>query len=67
MKWEAIEEVLHELGETSQEKWERLFEKWSDHRWHDHERPSEKTNVLLMDAGFILTDAERPSRLSING
>ena len=56
MKWEAIEEVLHELGETSQEKWEQLFEKWSDHRWHDHDRPSEKTNVLLMDAGFILTD-----------
>ena len=56
MKWETIEEVLHELGETSQEKWERLFEKWSDHRWHDHERPSEKTNVLLVDAGFILTD-----------
>ncbi|MCV9900228.1 hypothetical protein OKS35_08810 [Exiguobacterium sp. N5] len=56
MKWETIEEVLHEIGETSQEKWERLFEKWSDHRWHDHERPSEKTNVLLVDAGFILTD-----------
>ncbi|WP_214742005.1 MULTISPECIES: hypothetical protein [unclassified Exiguobacterium] len=56
MKWEAIEEVIHEFGDTSQQKWERLIEKWSNHNWHDHERPSEKTNVLLMDAGFILTD-----------
>ncbi|MDA5560820.1 hypothetical protein PJK55_08775 [Exiguobacterium sp. MMG028] len=56
MKWETIEEVLPKLEGTSQEKWERLFEKWSNHRWHDHERPSEKTNVLLVDAGFILTD-----------
>ncbi|WP_215144767.1 hypothetical protein [Exiguobacterium qingdaonense] len=56
MKWEVIEEVVQELGDTSRQKWERLFEKWSNHHWHDHERPSEKTSVLLMDAGFILTD-----------
>lgn len=56
MKWEAIEQVIREIGDTSQRDWDRLFEKWSNHNWHDHERPSEKTNVLLMDAGFILTD-----------
>ncbi|WP_214882298.1 MULTISPECIES: hypothetical protein [unclassified Exiguobacterium] len=56
MKWEAIEEVLHELGDTARQDWNRLFEKWSNHHWHDHGHPSEKTNILLVDAGFILTD-----------
>lgn len=57
MDWERIEPILHKWNED-EGAWRRLFEKWESHAWHDHAAPSEKTNVLLVDASLVTTDGK---------
>lgn len=57
MDWQQIEPVLNNWGSDKAE-WHRLFDKWESHAWHDHEDPSEKTNVLLVDASFVTTEGK---------
>ncbi|WP_214759736.1 hypothetical protein [Exiguobacterium sp. s129] len=57
MDWQQIEPILNKWGGDEQ-AWHRLFDKWESHPWHDHEAPSEKTNVLLVDASLVTTDGK---------
>lgn len=57
MDWQQIEPILNKWGSDKQ-AWQRLFDKWESHTWHDHEAPSEKTNVLLVDASFVTTEGK---------
>jgi sucrose phosphorylase len=57
MDWQQIEPILQQWGGDEQ-AWHRLFDKWESHAWHDHEAPSEKTNVLLVDASFVTTEGK---------
>ena len=56
MDWKRIEPIITRWTTHSKEEWRRLFDKWDGHTWHDHEQPSEKTNVLLVDASLVTTD-----------
>lgn len=56
MDWTRIEPIITKWGTPSKEEWRRLFDKWDEHKWHDHRGPSEKTNVLLVDASLVTTD-----------
>ncbi|WP_214816635.1 hypothetical protein [Exiguobacterium sp. s59] len=58
MNWQRIEPIIMKWTTHSQEEWQRLFDKWESHTWHDHEAPSEKTNVLLVDASLVTTEGK---------
>ena len=57
MLWETVEPIINRLEDDHTTKhWQALLTKWDDHHWHDGERLSEKTSVLMIDANAVTTD-----------
>ncbi|TCI60819.1 hypothetical protein [Exiguobacterium sp. SH3S1] len=57
MIWDKLEPIINRLEDDhTTDDWRRLFDKWAGHTWHDHEAPSELTNVLIVDANAVTTD-----------
>lgn len=57
MLWETVEPIINRLEDDhTAEDWQELFGKWDGHHWHDGEKVSEKTSVLMIDANAVTTD-----------
>lgn len=57
MLWETVEPIINRLEDDHTPKdWQELFMKWDGHHWHDGERVSEKTSVLMIDANAVTTN-----------
>ena len=59
MIWDHVRPIVQELvDDHSDEEWQRLFNKWDEQTWHDVERPTEQTSVLMVDAHAVTTEGE---------
>lgn len=57
MIWEHVKPIVDELVDNhSVAEWKQLFMKWDAQTWHDGEVPTERTNVLMIDANAVTTD-----------
>lgn len=57
MIWDKLEPIVQRLEDDHPvEEWRRTLEKWEGHIWHDHEMPTERTNVLMIDANAVTVD-----------
>lgn len=66
MIWETIEPIVQKIEDDHTfEEWRHLLEKWEGYTWHNHELPSEKTNVLMIDANAVTTNG-RPDLNSLH-